>query len=49
MVEKQHEMMQTLPGARPVLFRHVKAVVKSGLLLDKLIAREQEGLAQAAE
>jgi len=49
MAEKQHEMVQTLPGARPVLFRHVKAVVKLGLLLDKLIAREHEGLAQTAE
>ena len=49
MVEKQHEMMQTLPDARPVLFPHDKAVVRSGQILDKLIAAEQEGLAQAAE
>jgi vanillate O-demethylase monooxygenase subunit len=48
-VEKQHAMMQTMPDARPILFPHDKAVVKSGQLLDKLIAAEQESQAQAAE
>ena len=49
MVEKQHAMMQTMPDAKPILFPHDKAVVKSGQLLDKLIAAEQAGMAEAAE
>ena len=48
-VAKQHEMMRTMPDAKPILFPHDKAVVKSGQVLDSLIAAEQAGAAQAAE
>ena len=48
-VAKQHEMMRTMPDAKPILFPHDKAVVKSGQVLDSLIAAVQAGEAQAAE
>ncbi|NQV55967.1 MAG: aromatic ring-hydroxylating dioxygenase subunit alpha [Rhodospirillales bacterium] len=48
-IAQQHQMMQTIPDAKPVIFPHDKAVVKSGQLLDKLIAAEQDSVAIAAE
>ncbi|MBT3917326.1 MAG: aromatic ring-hydroxylating dioxygenase subunit alpha [Rhodospirillaceae bacterium] len=48
-IEKQQEMWDTVPGAKPVPFPHDKGVIQSGKLMDRLIAAEQAAKKVAAE
>jgi len=48
-IEKQQEMWDTVPDAKPVPFPHDKGVIQSGKLMDRLIEAEQTARKSAAE